>query len=169
MVRHQKTSHERRSHSMQPHDNCTSESDYSSPRSPQDSGIPWPAQLPGGQDSHQFHDIQSSSISFDGLDMHSPYNHSHAIPAATSHAFPGQSMPQQHPSIVLHQGSMSMPGRPFFEPEQNNPGVATMNTSMMSDAEATAWGNQIRDPFHISAPCRLSTEHPRTVLAEYSA
>ena len=91
----------------------------------------WPAQLSGGQDGPQFHEMQSSSMSFDGLDIHGPYSHPHAIPAATSHAFSGHAMPRQHPSIML-QGSMGMPTRPFFEADQNNPGVATMNTSMIA-------------------------------------
>lgn len=139
MVNHQKRNHSSYGHSLD-HDNCPSESDGSGTQSPTpDSHMQF--NDPVGQNNFQFNDMQiPASMNFNPhLNIHpSQYNHPHNISGQIPHGFPGQTVhhQQQHhhhhqPSIVI-QGPISIPMCPFYETDQNNPGVATMNTSMIA-------------------------------------
>jgi hypothetical protein len=67
-----------------------------------------------------------------------PYNHRHSLSGDGAHEYPGMpqhqapmaphEQPQQHPGVHMLQRTASLP-QGYFVPEQNNPGVATMNTN----------------------------------------
>ncbi len=131
MVKHQRKSH-RYSHALE-HDSYPSESDCSGTHSPTPDPVRWSPQLVGVQDVTQFHDMQSPpSMNFDPhLNVHSQYGHPHSVPAAMTHGVPGIPMHQQQPPPIIIQRQMNISMYPYYETDRNNPGVATMNTSMI--------------------------------------
>jgi metal regulatory transcription factor 1 len=156
MVKHQRRSHQRGIHSSEL-DDCTSESGSDdSPSTPKNASMHWPP--PHGvmphaiAHSHVIH--RAASFADFGQGMTYPVQHyghrqsmstsgiqtvasqdSTPIPATPAAAHQQQQaqaqmqQPQSHPGVhVLHR-TASMPPHSYYVTEQNNPGVATMNTN----------------------------------------
>jgi len=157
MVKHQRRSHQRGIHSSEL-DDCTSDSgSEDSPTTPKSNGMSWPP--PGvsmiGANGHVLH--RAASFADFGQHMNNygmpqQYAHRHSLSSgAGAHEYHGlpscseippmhphdqvqqqhaQQQQQHHSGVpMLQQRTPSMPQHPYYVTEQNNPGVATMNTS----------------------------------------
>lgn len=136
MVKHQRRSHQRGIHSSEL-DDCTSESGSDeSPTTPKSSNIPWPAHgapmdhaIPHGQTIHR-----AQSFADFGQNMNQygvqPYGHRHSL-STGPHDFHEQPVHEPQPNMHMLQRAASVPQHPYYVTEQNNPGVATMNTNPM--------------------------------------
>lgn len=145
MVKHQRRSHQHGVHSSELDDGETSDSDSGeSPSTPQHSGqMHWPQalQLPmhnmmPQQGQHQMMPQQSQPMhrahsfadyshhNIDGYPMQPSYVHRHSLssgPHQYSH------MPEHAPH--MHRTPSLPASASYYVPEQNNPGVATLNTN----------------------------------------
>lgn len=137
MVKHQRRSHQRGIHSSEMDDGETSDSDAGeSPSTPQNAGqIPWQQavpitghlQPPHGHQLHRAHSFADFG-----------HHHTEAYPAAfgNSHRH-SVSGAQQYavvqdngqPIPVVHRPPSVQTNSSYYVSEQNNPGVATMNTN----------------------------------------
>ncbi|KAI1106446.1 hypothetical protein F4804DRAFT_340461 [Jackrogersella minutella] len=140
MVKHQRRSHQRGIHSSEV-DDFSSESDGGeSPSTPKQASLPWPAtHLSSGHPALQGHTIQRAA-SFADFGQHlNEYSvqqqyHRHSVSAGGAHEYHGevvQQPQQQHPGVHMLHRTASMPQHTYYVTEQNNPGVATMNTNPM--------------------------------------
>ncbi|OTA53682.1 hypothetical protein K449DRAFT_206490 [Hypoxylon sp. EC38] len=143
MVKHQRRSHQRGIHSSEI-DDFSSESDGGeSPSTPRPTGLSWStSHLTAGHPGLQGHTIQRAA-SFADFGQHineynvqQQYNHRHSVSAGGAHEYhgeaiqqPQQQQQQQHPGVHMLHRTASMPQHPYYVTEQNNPGVATMNTN----------------------------------------
>ncbi|PQE16988.1 zinc finger protein [Rutstroemia sp. NJR-2017a BBW] len=138
MVKHQRRSHQRGIHSSELDDGETSDSDMGeSPTTPQHSGqMQWPQNLtvPGGvvpqghhmHRAHSFADFGQQQIT-EGFPMQHGYNHRHSLSGGAQNYGP---IPEQHhPHHPMMQRAPSLQHASYYIPEQNNPGVATLNTN----------------------------------------
>ncbi|TDZ23285.1 Zinc finger protein 143 [Colletotrichum orbiculare MAFF 240422] len=148
MVKHQRRSHQRGLHPNEPMDDYTSDSDSGeSPSTPKHAGMQWPPQgvmamnHPGMAHSHAMH--RAASFADFGQQMNQypmPHQqqqqqaygtHRHSLSSGGAHEFHGQPVhEQQHPGVQMLHRTASMPQHSYYVTEQNNPGVATMNTNM---------------------------------------
>lgn len=138
MVKHQRRSHQRGIHSMELDDGETSDSDSAdSPTTPQHSGQEhWPqnyAMLSGVSSLHQNHSLHRASSFADfgqqpmqGYGMHQGFVHRHSVAGGIPEYSPSPVLHAQTPQHLLQQ---SFSQRSYYVPEQNNPGVATLNTN----------------------------------------
>ncbi|KAI9055204.1 hypothetical protein LZ554_000168 [Drepanopeziza brunnea f. sp. 'monogermtubi'] len=138
MVKHQRRSHQRGIHSSELDDGDTSDSDSGeSPSTPQHPGsMQWhqslhvPAPLLHGQQMHRAHSFtnfghpqhQVDAYSMPQQFMADRHNLSGLAPPQQQYHghLPEQAMPRA-PSLPAHSS--------YYVPEQNNPGVATLNTN----------------------------------------
>lgn len=131
MVKHQRRSHQRGIHSSELDDGETSDSDSGeSPTTPQHhSGqIQWPQHLtvpgvPSGHQMHRAHSFADFGQQIDGYQMSQGYNHRHSLSGGPQ----AYGIPEQHQQIMQRQASLQHSS--YYVPEQNNPGVATLNTN----------------------------------------
>ncbi|KAI1389130.1 uncharacterized protein F4822DRAFT_270588 [Hypoxylon trugodes] len=144
MVKHQRRSHQRGAH-MSEVDDLTSESDGGeSPSTPKhQNGMSWPTTnhlVPGGHPGLQGHTIHRASSFADfgqqmtDYNVQQPYNnnHRHSVSAGGTNEYHGDAVQQpQNPGVHMLHRTASMPQHPYYVTEQNNPGVATMNTNPM--------------------------------------
>ncbi|CAJ2512106.1 Uu.00g077310.m01.CDS01 [Anthostomella pinea] len=138
MVKHQRRSHQRGLHSSEI-DDFTSESDGGeSPCTPTQSGMPWTSNLGGGHPGLQGHAIhRASSFADFGQHMNGYTDaaqfggHRHSASTGATHEYHGQPIQEQHPGVHMLHRTASMPQHSFYVTEQNNPGVATLNTNPM--------------------------------------
>jgi len=140
MVKHQRRSHQRGIHSLELDDGETSDSDSgTSPSTPQQSGqVQWPQsmavltrstgqQRPHMQRAHSFADFGQQQM--DGYPIQQNYNHRHSLSGGTQ-TFSNQSIPEEPHQNPLMQRAPNLPlNASYYVPEQNNPGVATLNTN----------------------------------------
>ena len=155
MVKHQRRSHQRGIHSSEL-DDCTSDSgSEDSPTTPKSNGMSWPP--PGvpmiGANGHVLHRAASFADfgqHMNGYGMPQQYAHRHSLSSGAGaheyHGLPSCSevppmhphdqvqqqhaqQQQQHPGVPMLQRTPGIPQHPYYVTEQNNPGVATMNTS----------------------------------------
>ncbi|KAF7942050.1 hypothetical protein BELL_0026g00120 [Botrytis elliptica] len=134
MVKHQRRSHQRGIHSSELDDGETSDSDSGeSPTTPQhhSSQIQWPQHLtvPGVPHAHQMHRAHSFADfgqhqQIDGYHMPQAYAHRHSLSGGPQAYGP---IPDQHHHVMQRQPSLQHAS--YYVPEQNNPGVATLNTN----------------------------------------
>ncbi|RFU34382.1 hypothetical protein B7463_g1931, partial [Scytalidium lignicola] len=137
MVKHQRRSHQRGIHSSELDDGETSDSDSGeSPSTPQHPGqIPWPQTVPMPSHAQVIHSHQlQRAHSFADFGHQQPEGypagygngHRHSVSGGQQYAVipeNGQPMPAVHrPQSVQTNSS-------YYVSEQNNPGVATMNTN----------------------------------------
>ncbi|KAL7623646.1 hypothetical protein AAE478_005198 [Parahypoxylon ruwenzoriense] len=147
MVKHQRRSHQRGIHSLEV-DDFSSESDGGeSPSTPRQAGLPWSTgHLTAGHPGMQGHTIQRAA-SFADFGQHvNDYNvqqqygnsssssssnqHRHSVSAGGAHEYHGEVVQQpHHVGVPMLHRTTSMPQHPYYVTEQNNPGVATMNTN----------------------------------------
>jgi hypothetical protein len=177
MVKHQRRSHQRGIHSSEL-DDCTSESgSEDSPSTPKSSVMGWPVGMMPGH--HHLHRAQSFA-DFGGYAMQQqqhqqhqhqqPYAHRHSLSSSGAHEYHGlpqgamhpheQAQQQQHPML---QRSATLPQHNYFVTEQNNPGVATMNTNPHAAAAAT-----MHLPYHPQIP-RQQQQQPERLPLEIPA
>ncbi|ESZ89471.1 hypothetical protein SBOR_10144 [Sclerotinia borealis F-4128] len=136
MIKHQRCSHQRSIHSSELDDGEISDSD--SGESPttlryHSSQIQWPPQqhltVPGVPHGHQMHRAHSFADfgqhqQNDGYPMLQGYNHRYSLSGGVQSYGP---IPDQHHHIMQRQPSLQHAS--YYVPEQNNPGVATLNTN----------------------------------------
>jgi hypothetical protein len=157
MVKHQRRSHQRGIHSNDMLDDCTSESESGeSPATPKHSGMQWPVHSGLNRDPQVPHHGIHRAAQYSDLGHHQmsqyamaqSYGHRHAS-SNGPHEYPGQTIPSQHPGVQMLHRATSIP-QTYYITEQNNPGVATMNT------------NPLPPQYHMSRPPveRLAMEIP---------
>lgn len=141
MVKHQRRSHQRGLNPNEALDDCTSESDGGeSPATPKHSGMQWPVQGVIGTGSqpmapaHTLH--RAASFADFGQHMNQynmtqpPYGHRHTV-SGGHHEYHGQPVHGQHPGVQMLHRTTGVP-QTYYITEQNNPGIATMNTSAIT-------------------------------------
>lgn len=136
MVKHQRKTHQRGIHSSEL-DGETSDSDEGeSPGTPQHSGQQWAQNYPGANQHQQLHHVTAMHRAHSFADFGQqqqflappPYGHRHSVSGG----------PQDYnsaPTVQSHGLVLRAPvsqQHSYYIPEQNNPGVATMNTNPMS-------------------------------------
>lgn len=154
MVKHWKRTHQRGTNSPELDDMISDGGSDSAPPTPDSHpAMPWQAhhgQLMGNPG----HQIQRAASFADfgqhmnGYGLQQPYNHRHSLSSngqpeyhgAASLGQPplhhGHPQQQQHPGVQILQRTGSMPHHHnYFVPDQNNPGVATMNTTQHPAAQ----------------------------------
>ncbi|QPG97892.1 hypothetical protein C2857_006999 [Epichloe festucae Fl1] len=132
MVKHQRRSHQRGMNPNDILDDCTSESDMGeSPSTPGQTAMSWsmPGTIihPAMAHSHPMH--RSATFGDFGQQM-TPYGMDHQIAQRQSvpaevHEFHGQD-----PNMHMIQRTANIPHQPYYVIDQNNPGIATMNTNV---------------------------------------
>ncbi|KAH8670285.1 hypothetical protein BGZ60DRAFT_375553 [Tricladium varicosporioides] len=139
MVKHQRRSHQRGVHSSELEDGETSDSDSGeSPSTPQHSGqMQWPQSVavpnhsviqhgPHIHRAHSFADFGHHQI--DGYPMQQNFTHRHSL-SGGAQAFNPAIQEQPHPNPMMHRAPSLPAHSSYYVPEQNNPGVATLNTN----------------------------------------
>jgi hypothetical protein len=138
MVKHQRRSHQRGVHSSELDDGETSESDSGeSPSTPQHSGqMQWPQSVPASAHvlanghhmhrAHSFADFGHHQI--DGYPMQQGYGHRHSLSGGAQN-FNGTISEHGLPNPMMHRAPSLPAHSSYYVPEQNNPGVATLNTN----------------------------------------
>lgn len=143
MVKHQRRSHQRGIHSSEGDDSVSETGSEGSPATPKShAAIPWTTH-PVPMMDHPGHPLQraASFANFGqpmpNYGMQQPYGHRHSLATAGAeyHGPPHTQAPlhQHDPSQQHHHPGMQLglqrSHHGYFIPEQNNPGVATMNTN----------------------------------------
>jgi metal regulatory transcription factor 1 len=141
MVKHQRRSHQRGVHSSELDDGETSESDSGdSPSTPQYSGqMHWPQNVavpnhsvaPQAHHMHRAHSFADfGHHQMDDFPMQQPYGHRHSLSGSAAQSFNAPIPEQQgHPNPMIHRAPSLPAHSSYYVPEQNNPGVATLNTN----------------------------------------
>jgi metal regulatory transcription factor 1 len=135
MVKHQRRSHQRGIHSSELDDGDTSDSEGESPATPQPSRqLHWPPNTvvsarPAMPARHQIHRAHSfadfGQQQLDGFPLSQAYGHRHSLSGGNP-AF-NSPIPEQNPMMAR---APSLPAHSsYYVPEQNNPGIATLNTN----------------------------------------
>lgn len=173
MVKHQRRSHQRGIHSSEL-DDCTSDSgSEDSPSTPRSGAISWPT--PGiamagghGPGLHRAASFADFGQHMSSYGMPQQYAHRHSLSsdggAPEYHGLPSagqapmntngqvqqqhQHQHQQHPGVQMLQRNPSIPQHPYYVTEQNNPGVATMNTT----AHHPTQGAPMQPQYHHQVP-----------------
>lgn len=139
MVKHQRRSHQRGIHSSELDDGETSDSDSGeSPSTPQHSSqmhwsqaISMPAHpaIPHGHQMHRAHSFADfGQHHIDGFPAQQNYGHRHSV-SGSAHQF-SQPIPENGlPNPMMHRAPSLPAHSSYYVPEQNNPGVATLNTN----------------------------------------
>ncbi|KAK0705090.1 hypothetical protein B0H67DRAFT_604026 [Lasiosphaeris hirsuta] len=121
MVKHQRRSHQRGIHSSEIDDSMSETGSEDSPATPKSHAMQWPPQNVPMMSHHGHHLHRAASFAdFGGQHMNGGYNmqqqqqqygHRHSLSGGP------------------HEYHASLPQHSYFVTEQNNPGVATMNTN----------------------------------------
>jgi hypothetical protein len=136
MVKHQRRSHQRGIHSSELDDGETSDSDSGeSPSTPQHSSqMQWPQQIPAhvmphGHQMHRAHSFADfGHHQIEGYGIQQAYGHRHSISSGAAQ-FTTSMLEQGHQNPMLHRAPSLPAHSSYYVPEQNNPGVATLNTN----------------------------------------
>lgn len=156
MVKHQRRSHQRGMHSSEVDDSMSETGSEDSPTTPKShAAMPWSTHHVPMLDHHG-HQLQQRAASFADFGQHmnnyglqQQYSHRHSLSSGGAAEYQGpphnqvslhshdhaQQQPQQHPSVQMLQRTASLPHHSYFVPDQNNPGVATMNTNPHAAAQ----------------------------------
>ncbi|KAH7397519.1 hypothetical protein BKA64DRAFT_38271 [Cadophora sp. MPI-SDFR-AT-0126] len=140
MVKHQRRSHQRGIHSSELEDGDTSDSDSGeSPSTPQHSGqMQWPQAIhvpqqaiPHGHHMHRAHSFADfGHHQVDGYPIPQTYGHRHSLSGGAQQHYNGPIQEQpHHQQQILHRAPSLPAHASYYVPEQNNPGVATLNTN----------------------------------------
>lgn len=138
MVKHQRRSHQRGIHSSELDGDTSDSDDGESPSTPQHSGQQWAQSFPANNGPSQMQHVHAMHRAHSFADFGqaqyglAPYGHRHSV-----------SGPQDYnttPTIQSHGLVLRAPAsqqHSYYIPEQNNPGVATMNTNPMPNYHIT--------------------------------
>src|SRR4051812_36554580 len=138
MDKHQRRSHQRGIHSSELDDGETSDSDSGeSPSTPQHSSqMQWPqtisvpvqSVMPHGHQMHRAHSFADfGQHQIDGFSQQN-FGHRHSLSGGAQNYNP--SIPEHgHPNPMIHRAPSLPAHSSYYVPEQNNPGVATLNTN----------------------------------------
>ena len=137
MVKHQRRSHQRGIHSSELDDGETSDSDTGeSPSTPQHSSqLHWPQALvipaqpmPHAHQMHRAHSFADfGQQHLDSYPGQQNYAHRHSLSGGPTYQ---NTIPEHgHPASMVHRAPSLPAHASYYIPEQNNPGVATMNTN----------------------------------------
>ncbi|TVY94373.1 Zinc finger protein [Lachnellula willkommii] len=162
MVKHQRRSHQRGIHSSELDDGESSESDSGdSPSTPQHSGpMHWPQSLAVPSQSvvpQTHHMLRAHSMAefgnhhqIDGYPMQQQYGHRHSLSGgAVQQSFNPPVPEQQGHSNPMNHRAPSLPNHAsYYVPEQNNPGVATLNTNPPPIQTYQTPRHQLEGPVH---------------------
>ncbi|CAL3963441.1 hypothetical protein PZA11_001057 [Diplocarpon coronariae] len=140
MVKHQRRSHQRGIHSSELDDGDTSDSDSGeSPSTPQHPGsVQWPQSLHVSQHAPHAHNMHRANSFADfghhqieAFPMQQQFaSHRHSMSGGGPPHYPGPLQEHLHPHHHIVHRAPSLPAHAsYYVPEQNNPGVATMNTN----------------------------------------
>ncbi|KAK3997081.1 putative zinc finger domain protein [Cladorrhinum sp. PSN332] len=155
MVKHQRRSHQRGIHSSELDDSMSDTGSEDSPSTPKShSAMPWPQHHVPLMGPHGHHLQRAASFADFGQHMNAGYNlqqqynnqHRHSLSSGGAAEYHGplhsqapphhpheqhqqQAHHQQHPGVPMLQRTASLPHHSYFVADQNNPGVATMNTN----------------------------------------
>ncbi|CZT04178.1 hypothetical protein WAI453_009613 [Rhynchosporium graminicola] len=140
MVKHQRRSHQRGIHSSELEDGDTSDSDSGeSPSTPQHSGtMHWPQNLhvpqqaiPHGHHMHRAHSFTDfGHQQVDAYSMPQNYGgHRQNLAGPQQHYNGPIQEDPHHPQAIMHRAPSLPAHASYYVPEQNNPGVATLNTN----------------------------------------
>jgi hypothetical protein len=140
MVKHQRRSHQRGVHSSELDDGETSESDSGdSPSTPQHSGpMHWPQSvgvpnhsvMPQAHHMHRAHSFADfGQHQIDGFPMQQQYAHRHSLSGGAQSFNVSIQEQHAHPNQMMHRAPSLPAHSSYYVPEQNNPGVATLNTN----------------------------------------
>ena len=142
MVKHQRRSHQRGIHSSEIDDSMSETGSEDSPATPKSHAMQWPPQNVPMMSHHGHHLHRAASFAdfgqhMNGFNVQQPYGHRHSLSSGGAHEYHGlpqhqppmQPHEQQHPGVHMLQRTSSLPQHGYFVTEQNNPGVATMNTN----------------------------------------
>jgi hypothetical protein len=138
MVKHQRRSHQRGVHSSELDDGETSESDSGeSPSTPQHSGqMQWPQSvqvsthvMPNGHHIHRAHSFADfGHHQIDGYPIQQAFGHRHSLSGGAQN-YNGPIQEHSLPNPMMHRAPSLPAHSSYYVPEQNNPGVATLNTN----------------------------------------
>ena len=139
MVKHQRRSHQRGIHSSELDDGETSDSDSGeSPSTPQHSSqMQWPQNvtvpthpvMPHGHHMHRAHSFADfGQQHIDGFHIQQNYSHRHSLSGGAQN-FNASIQEQGHHTPMIHRAPSLPAHSSYYVPEQNNPGVATLNTN----------------------------------------
>ncbi|RDW65021.1 hypothetical protein BP6252_10672 [Coleophoma cylindrospora] len=134
MVKHQRRSHQRGIHSSELDDGETSDSDSGeSPSTPQHSGqMQWSQgvhpHLAHGHQMHRAHSFADFGQQQDAFHMQQ-YGHRHSLSGGAPQYPTIHEHPNHHPGHMMHRNPSLQTHSSYYVPEQNNPGVATLNTN----------------------------------------
>lgn len=131
MVKHQRRSHQRGLHPNDILDDCTSESDMGeSPPTPGQT-MSWPMQgsmahpaMAHGHPMHRAASFADFGHHMNQYGMPQQMGHRHSMPAEVQEYHP------QDPNMQMVHRPAAMPQQPYYVIDQNNPGIATMNTNV---------------------------------------
>ncbi|KAL2145218.1 hypothetical protein VTI28DRAFT_7727 [Corynascus sepedonium] len=143
MVKHWKRTHQRGPHSPELDDMISDGGSESSPPTPEShNAMPWQPHHGAIMGGHPGQQLQRAASFADfgqhmnNYSLQQQYNaHRHSLSSsgggAEYHGAPslGHTTQQQHPGVQILQRPGSIPHHNYFVPDQNNPGVATMNTN----------------------------------------
>lgn len=135
MVKHQRRSHQKGMHFSEL-DDCSSESDGGeSPTTPTPRAMSCTphSQMISAAISHSLH--RSASCADFDYGTQAQYSNRHSISTSDTHEYQDPSIPSQHGSIPM-VNRMQVPSNTYYVTEQNNPAVATMNTTPIQQYQA---------------------------------
>jgi hypothetical protein len=141
MVKHQRRSHQPGIHSSELEDEDSSDSDDGeSPPTPRPSSqIQWPTNMVTSSRSvmpprhivhraHSFGDFGQQQL--DEFSLPQAYNHRHSVSGGASTYNPSIPEHGHQNTLIMARAPSLPPHSSYYVPEQNNPGVATLNTSL---------------------------------------
>lgn len=139
MVKHQRRSHQRGIHSSELDDGETSDSDSGeSPSTPQHSGMQWPQSVTVPTHSvmshgHQMHRAHSfadfGQQPMEPFQIQPNYGHRHSLSGGAHNYHAAIPEHPHQPPMTQRAPSLPASHSSYYVPEQNNPGVATLNTN----------------------------------------
>lgn len=175
MVKHQRKTHQRGIHSSEVDGDSSDSDDGETPGTPQHSSQHWPQSYPGVNQHQQLHHLTAMHRAHSYTDFGQqqqqqylpPYGHRTAGPQ-DYHGAPTSS---SHGLIIRAPVSQQ---HSYYIPEQNNPGVATMNTNPMSTYHVSRSQPERQDSghemsFHQVAQMPVLTESIQSSPSSYSS
>ncbi|KAL1883039.1 hypothetical protein VTK73DRAFT_114 [Phialemonium thermophilum] len=153
MVKHQRRSHQKGIYSSEL-DDCTSDSGSDdSPTTPKSTTMHWPPQSvqlvgPHGHTLHRAASFADFGQHMNSFGIQQPFSHRHSLSSSGSHEYTAhphqlqqtihsdEQIQQTQQGVQMIQRAASLPQHTYYVTEQNNPGVATMNTNPLPPSQA---------------------------------
>ena len=138
MVKHQRRSHQRGIHLYEFDDGDTSDSDSGeSPSTPQHPDqVQWPQSVngpthavPHGHQMHRAHSFADFGQHFATFLVQQDYTHRHSLSGGAQYYNRSNHEQQPLPAQMMHRAPSLPAHASYYVPEQNNPGVATLNAN----------------------------------------